>query len=403
MRERAVSRAHDWRMLMEALPGFSRDHWRHRYYGRYSFSRIAESRDRMRVALILPALGISGGVNVALRHVRSLAALGHAVTVVAPDAEETASVMTRDLRESGVALVSSVNETEEFDIVIATWWETLFRLKEFRFRHAVYFVQSIESRFYESDLNPRAEAVVAQTYNLHLPIVTVSLWLQTYLGLAHGTPSLLVPNGIEKSIFDTEGDVLESRVRGKLRVLIEGNPDAPMKGVAEALRAAQQSSADEIWLLSPVAVEDSHGAIRVIAEVPPEVVAQVYRSCDVLVKLSRVEGMYGPPLEMFHCGGTLVTWPTTGSEEFVEDDWNAMVVPMEDVESATDALNALKGDSDRLDRLKRGAVETARTWPSWRESSRRFCGIMTVISGLPAVDPGPLLESIEEIREQWNR
>jgi hypothetical protein len=38
----------------------------------------------------------------------------------------------------------------------------------------------------------------------------------------------------------------------------------------------------------------------------------VYRSCDILGKLSYVEGMFGPPLEMFHCGWTAIVYNVTG-------------------------------------------------------------------------------------------
>ena len=71
---------------------------------------------------------------------------------------------------------------------------------------------------------------------------------------------------------------------------------------------------------------DGARADRVFERVAVESTPVIYRSCDVLVKLSQVEGMYGPPLEMFHCGGTVVTYDVTGHEEYVEHGVNGLVV-----------------------------------------------------------------------------
>ena len=47
-----------------------------------------------------------------------------------------------------------------------------------------------------------------------------------------------------------------------------------------------------------------------------------YARSDVVLKLSRVEGMFGPPLEGFHRGATCVVTPVTGHDEYVEHGWN---------------------------------------------------------------------------------
>ena len=51
----------------------------------------------------------------------------------------------------------------------------------------------------------------------------------------------------------------------------------------------------------------------------------IYRSCDVIVKLSYVEGMFGPPLEMFHCGGTSIVYDVTGHDEYIVHGKNGLV------------------------------------------------------------------------------
>ena len=61
-------------------------------------------------------------------------------------------------------------------------------------------------------------------------------------------------------------------------------------------------------------------------------------SCDVLIKMSRVEGFFMPPLEMMACGGTVLTGKVTGYNEYVVDGYNGLVVEQGDVESAKKKL-----------------------------------------------------------------
>ncbi len=72
-------------------------------------------------------------------------------------------------------------------------------------------------------------------------------------------------------------------------------------------------------------------------KIPVESTPVIYRSCDVLLKLSKVEGMFGPPLEMFHCGGTAITYDVTGSEEYLVSGRNSLVVPMDDEKAVADS------------------------------------------------------------------
>ena len=72
-----------------------------------------------------------------------------------------------------------------------------------------------------------------------------------------------------------------------------------IKNVPKTIEICRESEADEIWLLTSSAVDTYEGVDRVFSRLPIEDTAKVYRSCDVLVKLSLVEGMFGPPLEMF--------------------------------------------------------------------------------------------------------
>jgi hypothetical protein len=99
---------------------------------------------------------------------------------------------------------------------------------------------------------------------------------------------------------------------------------------------------------------------------------QIYRSCDILVKLSTVEGMFGPPLEIFHCGGTAIVFDVTGHDEYIIDGVNACVISRGDADRVVSRLQRLLSDRDTLSQLQQGALQTAAAWPSWEASSAQF-------------------------------
>lgn len=69
---------------------------------------------------------------------------------------------------------------------------------------------------------------------------------------------------------------------------------------------------------------------------------EIYRSCDVIVKLSYIEGMFGPPLEMFHCGGTAIVYDVTGHDEYIVHEKNALVVKTDDDKQVINYIKWIK-------------------------------------------------------------
>ena len=104
----------------------------------------------------------------------------------------------------------------------------------------------------------------------------------------------------------------------------------------------------------------------------------------MLVKLSRVEGMYGPPLEAFHMGATCVTTEVTGHEEYVEHGVNALVCDWDDPRGTARQLDLLARDRVLLHRLRLGALDTARTWPTWEQAGEFMAGALKPSAASPS-------------------
>jgi glycosyltransferase involved in cell wall biosynthesis len=321
----------------------------------------------MKVIFTLGSPAIGGGTNVIFEH----------ATRMAKEGEQVYIVTDRTIKPEEYAWHTSAHllnwvtydeiENMEFDMAIATWWRTVYETYRIKAKHYVYFVQSIESRFYKED-EIGLKMLAEMTYFLDMKVITEATWIKEYLE-KYGVDAYLVHNGIRKDIFTLEGDTYE-KCNG-LRVLVEGPVDVAFKNVPKTIKLVNQSEADEVWLLTSSDIKNYEGVDRVFSKVPPAECAKIYRSCDVIVKLSYVEGMFGPPLEMFHCGGTAIVYDVTGHDEYIVHEKNGLVAKTDDDEKVIEYINELK-DKKKLKKLKEEAVKTANNWVSWEQSSENF-------------------------------
>jgi glycosyltransferase involved in cell wall biosynthesis len=331
-----------------------------------------------KIAFLVPPVDtISGGINVIFRHAMELADAGITVALVCSSAIQKQQIEWHPIAEyfkkhSHLLWLDYASATgEQFDLAIATWWRTFFDLWKVNASRYGYFVQSIESRFYGRERRA-IRSWVDSTYELPVSYVTECKWIQSYLQKVHGHKAFLAPNGIDKQVFYPHGEAAAPRRLSGLRVLIEGSIDYGFKNVPASIRLAREARAEEVWLLTSSRVRDVAGVDRVFSQVSQLDVPAIYRSCDVLVKLSTVEGMFGPPLEMFHCGGTAIVYDVTGHDEYIVHGRNALVAGANDESTVTRFITQLQEFPTFLQSLKAGALETAAQWPDWHKSGRLF-------------------------------
>ncbi|TDH61042.1 glycosyltransferase [Dankookia rubra] len=357
----------------------------------------------MKLCVLMGSADISGGSYVIFEHCLHLAEAGVAVTVVTLDPLPDRPVpWHRALARLRFVSFEAVAE-ERFDLALATWWKTVYELHRIDAGRYAYFVQSIESWFYpDSDVAVRN--LVNATYLLPLPGITEARWIRDHLRSRFGHAYNLVPNGCSKALYAPAGPCVAPREPGRLRILVEGPLGVDFKNVARTIALARRAGIGEIWLLTSSPVARYPGVARVFSRIPAADCAAVYRSCDVLLKLSMVEGMFGPPLEMFHCGGTAVVYDVTGHDEYIEHEANALVVATGDEAGVVAALHRLAQEPGLLARLTAGAARTAAEWPDWGATSPGFAAALQAIAAAPpAIDRDRLRLSTAEFFSQYVR
>ena len=333
----------------------------------------------MKIAFFIGSVDISGGTYVIYQHALYAKRAGHEVTVVVLYPYDSSQMQWHPACKELHFIPLNEAAGKHFDLAIATWWKTATELHAIDADRYAYFVQSIESRFYP-EIEAPLRGLVNRTYDLGLPTITEATWIKEHLYSIHNNDPFLARNGIRKDIYSPVGTTINSD-RSRLRVLVEGPFGVSFKNVGTSLRLARQSKAASTWLLTSTNMRSWYpGVQQVFSRVPIGKVSEIYRSCDVLLKLSTVEGMFGPPLEMFHCGGTAIVYDVSGHDEYIRDGVNGIVIKSGDEKSVIGAINALAEDGFLLSTLRKGALETAEAWPDWNQSSRLFLSFLDAIA-----------------------
>ncbi|MEG1597743.1 MAG: glycosyltransferase [Bacilli bacterium] len=322
----------------------------------------------MKVIFLIGSPDVGGGTYVIFQHALKCLEMGDQVTIVTDEVITDERLNWHKQAKKLRFINYNDAKKEEFDIAIATWWRTIYELQNVKAKDYFYFVQSIESKFYDNT-EKEIKWLCDATYTINLKVITEATWIKDYLKLNYNIDAFLVHNGIRKDIYKSDGEVYE---KNGFRVLIEGPVNVFFKNVPKTIELAKKSKAKEIWLLTSSDISVYPGVDKVFSKVPIEECAKIYRSCDLLVKLSYVEGMFGPPLEIFHCGGTAITYDVTGYDEYIVDNSNALVVKTDDEECVIESINKLIDNKKLFNKLKDGARETASNWINWDESSTIF-------------------------------
>lgn len=307
-----------------------------------------------KIGYVIPGCGISGGIAVICQHVNRLLKRGLDVVLITEDEKTSIDWFPNQL----VEVLPMSKLPDNLDIVVATGWSTAYTIQNINAKRKIYFVQSDESRFYEKGSKMYKEAW--ESYKFEYEYMTEAKWIKEWLKETFGQVAHYVPNGLdEKIIHKTEPIVPKGE---KVRVLLEGPIDIPFKGMADAFMAVKDLDC-EIWCISSAGrPKPEWRCDRFFEKVPMEQMKFIYSSCDIFLKMSRVEGFFGPPLEMMACGGAVVVGKVTGYEEYIEHGYNALVVNQGDVIGARKAVEELINNIELRKKLISNGKKTADKW-----------------------------------------
>lgn len=339
-----------------------------------------------RVAFLVDSMGISGGNHIIYKWAEMLSK-SYEVSILVK--QPKLGLNLHFIKEKSLNILSYEEaQDREYDLVFATWWETLKDLILFQAGQYAFLMQSLESCFYSSD-DIRQSQFQFLTEKTDIQIVTIASWLKNFLvdvGRVNPDRVQVVKNGIDKKLWAPTPPAIEKKT-GQVRFMVEGPGGVEFKHIKETIAILEEEKLNYIWVSS--SIQKSYigkYCEGYFEKVPYQEMPRYYSSCDVLLKLSSIEGMFGPPLEMMSTGGTAVVWDVYGSDEYVCNGVNAIKLPMYSKSSVASALRYLSQNSEKLNDLKKNALESAKNWCSWEEQeSKVLKAVETILSSSAGV------------------
>ena len=342
----------------------------------------AHAAELGKVLFLLPVNGLSGGMFVVYKYAQYLTSLGYEITCVFSSAAQGKVITSFPGANFPTAYLEEIiSGNESYDIVIATWWKTFYEMFAIPASRRLYFCQSDERRFYdEKDIATRS--LVEQTYRQNqVPIVCVARWMVTWLRNEFGHNAGYLPNGLDTQMFNSQIKPLVPKT-GKIRLLIEGAGGIPFKGLEESFAAVNGMRDIDIWLASSDGVIRRHWQYdRLFIKQPLSAMPGIYASCDLLLKLSRVESFCYPPLEMMACGGVPIIRKVTGIEEYAIHGRNCLIVDTDASTAIREAVWSLVTNAELRGRFAQTAVQDAASF-DWTKRYPEFFRILTGLKGV---------------------
>jgi len=322
-----------------------------------------------KVCFIIPSANISGGIMVATKHAIMLKNIGVDVTMLNTDRD------TKDIDKlyDGNEFVNVVSMIDskflgKIDVLVATMYFTIFNALEYHnCKKIKYLVQNREDGFYKPD---NYEILVANSsyYIDNVEYLTISKWCKDWLESDFDRKVQYAPNGIDLNKFPFK----KRTFTGKIKILIEGDPNSHYKNVDESFKITNQldSNKFEIVFLSYNAKPKKwYKYDKFYNKIDHNEVYKIYQECDILLKSSLLESFSYPPLEMMATGGLNVLVKNDGNIEYLEDEKNCLFYKQGDIEDAIKKINLLINNEKVRNKLIEEGLKTAksRSWDNIRK------------------------------------
>lgn len=252
----------------------------------------------------------------------------------------------------GRHVITDASEIGTADLIIATGIETarpVYQLDK-NFGEKIYFIQDFENWSFD-------DKFVTDSYKLGMKNIVVSRWLQETVDKYATSPSILIQNGIDTSVFNFKqkrrthhsiafhyrsakhkGCEYAIAVIRKLRVLY---PDLQVNVVSSEKKPENLPSFCNFY-----------------ENITAEEVAEINNRSEIFICTSIDEGFGLPGLEAVACGCALVSTRYRGVLEYAVDGENALLSSVRDVDGMVSNVRILFEDESLLKKITTNGIQT---------------------------------------------
>ena len=252
------------------------------------------------------------------------------------------------------------------DIYLANWVYTVTPcISRYQDGTTVFLAQANEIDIAKTSASMIRQGMTAQAYLSKIPRVTPSHYLQHLFQQTFGTPSTIIPPGIDLHVFKPK-----PKTNRITQILFSGDITSSNKGfdlLIEALTIIHRRNPRMRFQLN-VATQKTPPAhatysfpCRFVRPKNDDALVRQYQSADIFCSLSRAEGFGLSPLEAMACGAAAVVTDSGGIRSFATDGSNCIYVTR-NAKSIADGIERLIADAMLRKQLAANGIATARQY-----------------------------------------
>lgn len=325
----------------------------------------------MKLAIVTEALAdyVSGGILCIVSVLNELKKEGHDVCAFVKSPPYRSDWLPADFP---IYPIGS-NIWEEYDgILIASFSPIAKDVAEHKkSQDRFYWCHTLEDKF--SYNGPEWQQQATDSYKLPLKIFCTSHYVRIMMEMQYGRRVIgtLVPPGVDSSVFHDGGRTLN--YFDPYGMVLEA--DQPRINVCIFNRAGRIRGNDVAS--EAIKIAAGNGVRMRIITIPDGIrdrkqVAAYYRQSDIFIDASRLAGSPTPPKEAMSCGCIAICTPY-GATDFILDEWNGYIVPVDDSEAIASRLfNYYYLPSQTKEMLHNNAANTIYQNYNWSAISAYF-------------------------------
>jgi len=330
----------------------------------------------MRILFLLPVKGGSGGAHSVVQEVTEMIRMGiDAKVAVRENDLEHLKALYSDINTSQELFVgfnndNIVNLSSEFDIVVATIFNSVGILKKIIDINPhilpAYYAQDYEPMFFPKD--SENWHVACDSYSLIPNAITFAKtqWIADKIQQEHGVKVHKVAPSIDHETYKPRNKINDGRVNISAMI----RPQTPRRGAERTMRLFSRLNKihkDNINFHIFGCESDDERFKTLIQDFPfvnngilsrPAVSALLAKS-DIFVDLSDYQAFGRTALEAMACGATAMVPIHGGTDEYAQNNINALVVDSFDEDLCFNKLDALLKDKDNIKAMQARGLLTA--------------------------------------------
>ena len=223
-----------------------------------------------------------------------------------------------------------------------------------------YHMQHLETIMFS---NPLMKKFILDTYFLPIYKVANSKWLQQKLRLIVGTEFPILNPAIEHDIFYRRNVYKQDSRNINIIALGKGGWKNTI-GIYNAVNLVRSKLPNKKIILHffgqrPInGIKFDNRETIFHKNLSDDQLAELYSNSDIQVTFSTAESFPLPPLEAMACGSAVITTPY-GTEDYVIDGLNALIVEPNNVEMLADKIRLLIEDEELRQKLIENGFKTA--------------------------------------------